>query len=150
MGRLTVLQALQTILETQFDRVYIYPDEYSTINNDPALPFFVLEELPATENNTVSVGSFADLVGIEWTVSLYGYAAVGEFPSPGHDDATAKALTYGYRDTIRTLLQANLWPSGVISTLGDDRRLYTDFIVRLQWNEQPYLGLYFEIPVTSG
>ena len=150
MSRLTVLQSLQTILETEFDRVYIYPDEYSDIENDPTLPIFVLEELPANENNTIPIGGFADLLGIEWVVSLYGYVALGEFPAPGDEDAAAKELAYTARDTIRTLLQANLTPTGALAPIGDERRLYTDFIVRLQWNEQPYLGLYFEIPVTSG
>lgn len=150
MSRLTVLQSLQTILETAFARVYIYPDEYADIENDPKLPIFVLEELPANENNTVAVGDFADLLGIEWTVSLYGYMALGEFPAPGDEDAAAKALAYTARDTIRTLLQANLIPTGALAPIGDERRLYTDFIVRMQWNEQAYLGLYFEIPVISG
>lgn len=150
MSRLTVLQSFQTILEAEFDRVYVYPDEYASVGNDPVMPFFVFEELPANENNTIAVGDFADLLGVEWTVSIYGYMALGELKSPGVDDAAAKALCYTARDTIRTLLEANLRPSGTLATIGDDRRFFTDFIVPLQWNQDTYLGIYFEIPVTSG
>ena len=150
MSRLTVLQSLQTILETEFSRVYVYPDEYGNMADEPAVPYFAIEELPAKENNTMPVGGFADLLGIEWTIALYGYMAVDEMPAPGADDAAAKALAYTARDTIRTLLQANTKLSGTLAIMGDDRRMYTDMVVPLQWNQRPYYGLYFEIPVISG
>ena len=150
MSRLTVLQSLQTILETEFDRVYVYPDEFDDVENDPQMPFFALEELPASENNTIAVGGFADLLGIEWTVSLYGYVAICESEAPGDEDAAGKTLAYVARDTIRTLLQANMTPGGALAQFGDERRFYTDAIVRIQWGKQIYIGLYFEIPVTSG
>jgi len=148
MSRLTVLQALQTILETEFSRVYVYPDDYSDIADEPTLPFFALEELPASENNTVVLA--ADWIDTEWTISLYCYMAEGEMPTPGADDAAAKALAYTARDTIRGLLEANLNLTGTAKQIGDDRRTYTDMVVPLQWNQRPYMGAYFEIPVLSG
>ena len=83
MSRLTVLRALETVLETEFDRVYVYPDDYSTVIYNSVtelltLPALALEELPASENNTIIQA--ADWVDVQWTISLYGYMAAGEMP----------------------------------------------------------------------
>ena len=148
MSRLTVLQALQTILETQFTRVYVYPDDLTTWIDRPTLPFITLEEIPAVDNNTQIWA--ADWIDVSWFISVCGYTYKGEVAWATAKDTVAKATAFAGRDTVRTLLEANTTLGGTTKPIGTENITYTDFLTPLPWNGEAYYGWYFSIPVTSG
>ena len=149
MSRLTVLQALQTILETEFDSVYVYPDD---LEDDfievPELPFIAIEELPAVDN--VTRVQAADWIETAWYISMVGYVYKGAVAWNTEKDVAAKALAYPMRDTIRTLLEANMTIGGTILRIGDEQHSYVEFVTPIPWNGDPYYGCYFGIPVLGG
>ena len=149
MSRLTVLQALQTILETQFARVYVYPDDLEDdFIEKPDLPFIVLEELPAVDN--VTRVQAADWIETEWYISIMEYTSKGAVAWNTAEDVAAKAAAYTARDTTRTLLEANMTLSGTILRIGDEQHSYVEFVTPIPWNGDPYYGCYFGIPVLGG
>jgi len=149
MSRLAVLQALQTILETEFDRVYVYPDDFSgTFIEAPTLPFIVLEELPAVDNVTRVMA--ADWIDTDWHISIMGFTSKGPVAWNTVEDTVAKAAAYPGRDAVRTLLEANTTISGTVVRMGDDQHTYVEFVTPIPWNGDAYYGYYFGVPVTGG
>ena len=149
MSRLTVLQALQTILETQFDRVYVYPDDLTTsFPIEPALPFLSIEEIPAADNATRIKA--ADWIDVDWFVSIFGFVYKGVVAMNTPEDVAAKALAYPQRDKVKALLNANTTLGGTTSPIGRDDIAYNEDITPVPWAGVGYYGFFFSIPVTSG
>ena len=151
MTRLTVLQSFQTLLQTQFERVYVYPDDFaSSFIVEPTVPFTIVEAVPAIDNETKIYA--ADWIDKDWFVSIFRYVyKYGDDPPTWftEEDVTAKTLALADLATIETLLEANTTLSGLSKPIGNDNFAFQSDIYPLAWNKQAYYGPYFLIPVTS-
>ena len=156
MSELAVLQALQAILQTEFDRVYVYPDDFDTMPDVPDLPFHIIQQNPTAINITrmEAIGFYP----AAWEIDILSYLSAGLLAPPSTDDAAYKALARATMETIRDLLRDNQHLSGTIYQMGDgDNNMWNDYLAtEIPWNKSnksdvaPYDGCIFEIPVMSG
>lgn len=152
MSRLTVLQAFQTALLNDFERVYIYPDDFE--GNElfyPELPFVLLEETPARQNVTRWYANGLFLTHSEIGVTAFTFR--GETQPPGGNDLEAKALTYPARDLIKARAIADPTWGGAVKIVGEENRTFYHYLLPLVWKGgrdkelTPHFGCAFDFPV---
>lgn len=114
-------------------RVYTMPDDYGSVT--ATVPFVVVsrqqDEITVQQNRAL------------YNVDIYVYLHKGELAYPSADYAAME-------------LKARQWLSAIVdwqrgkkpfSTHGQARADYTADVTMLQWNQEPYNGLYVSIPV---
>lgn len=142
MARSDVLTAVAALVDNTYARTYIYPTNYAAMAKQPSLPFAVIEELPGVQDSMRYYGVWGD----DYLISVYVFVARGEMAAPSTADAAAKALAQSARNTLAATFRANTTLTAAARIVRDGIE-FTSIVTPLQWNQEPYYGVYFELPV---
>lgn len=144
-ARQAALAALAALVETEFDRVYIYPDDYETTPGQPELPFVVVEELPGARDEHPLDRAAVD----HWTAAVYAITSWGEHPAPSDADAVAKVAAIAARDTLVQLVRSDVTLQRTAVIGQDADAAFTSTITPLQYNQKPAFGVFMALPVVT-
>ncbi len=158
---IAALEAAQTVFMgmapadvTALQNVYIWPDEYSSIGDTPALPFMVIAEQVGTENSIGDLPTGRGSRGLHrWNMELTIPLVRGEnrWPSPGA--AEAELQQRNWAPGINDLLARNRTFNGTVFSIGEPRAgtyILADYLIdHMQWDQEPYWAMRVLIPVAQ-
>jgi hypothetical protein len=145
-ARETTLEALATLLEDVFDRVYVYPTDYAAMASKPELPFVVVEEVPGSRDGHKLSGVGFD----KWTAAVYVITSWGELLPTSAADAAGKALAIAARDALVDLVRDNHTLTNTAVIGHDGPHEFESMITPMAWNAQPAYGAALILPLITG
>ena len=119
-------------------RIYIYPDDYASIN--PKTPFVIISK-QQQEITTDRIGHAR--LASEWTLEIFVFLHDGELLYPSDPFAKAELKA---RQWWKVALD---WLDNADPFSGNAKRsgpITSDFTA-LQWDQKPFNGLWLQIPV---
>ena len=128
---------------------WVYPDEYADVNLS-TLPAIVVTEKAATINQW---GAKSSGVGYHrWMAEVLLFLYKGAPVHPSKQAAEAELLQEGWVKAFGGALADNLRLNDTVVKIGapdgDFPLKYFDYSIEyLQWNQQEYWGIYFQIPM---
>ncbi len=139
---------------TALQNVYVWPDEYATVGNNPTVPFMTIGEQVGVQNSIGNLPTGNSNRGIHrWNMELVLYLTYGENQWPSSGAATAELQQRNWAIAINDLLARNRTLSGTVFSIGEQRPggfILADYLIdHEQWDQMPYWAIRFLIPVVQ-
>ena len=138
---------------TALQNVYVYPDSYSSVDDD-SLPFLIIQE---SVGRTSSIGDLPTGNNVrgwhDWAMEAVFYLARGENEWPSTGAAAAELQHRNWAIAVNDLLSRNQTLNGTVFSIGEKRGaafMFADYLIdHEQWDQTVFWSMRFLIPITQ-
>lgn len=129
-------------------RGYVYPDEYvASLSTTGALttPVLIVAETVGRDSQVrqIAAGCYYD----SWEAEVLLLLSFGEVKYPNALSATSELQQRNWVQAVKDSLLEDLSLGGTVANIGQGDSFFSYLVDHFQWNQKPYWGIRFGIPV---